>query len=96
MTTEIKTPREGRFDLLRAGDGCRKARLLTVGGVGLDDPALLRLVDCLVSGREKLLRSGDILLGECLGEELGRVPKGVLAAQVKDVLTRRGAHCLLC
>ena len=82
--------------LLRAFDGGGEARLLAVRRVALDDTALRRFINRFVGGREKHLRTGDILGGERLRERLGRVVECDLAAQIEDMLPRGGAYRFLC
>ena len=82
--------------LLRVFDCESEARLLAACGVGLDNSALLRLVDRLVCHWEEFLCSSDILSGERLRKRLGRAVESALTAQIKNVLPLRGAYRLLC
>ena len=67
----------------------REAGLLAVRGVLLDDAALCRLIDSLISLRKRLG-------GHLLARVLGRSGEHLLAAHVEDVLLEGSAVGLLC
>ena len=72
-----------------------EAGLLASGGIRLDHPALLRLINSGIRLREERLCRLHVLPRERLGKRLGRILHRVLAAQVKDVLAAGRADSLL-
>ena len=96
-THKRKTP-QGAFFFwlgLRFLESGREARLLAVCRIALDNPRLAGLINGLVGRREELLCSLHIIGGKRLRELLSGIAESVLAAQIKNMLTRRGADRFL-
>ena len=84
--------------MLRFGafDSGGETGLFARSSVDFNNAGLAGLVYCFIRHGEQFLGAGNIFGGERLHKRLRHVLKCVLAAQVEDMLLRRGAYRFLC